>query len=69
MNEELAISKLIPIIAPFLVIQLILMVIAITLCIKAEATRGPKPMWILIIIFVNIVGLVAFLIAGRKNER
>lgn len=69
MNEELTLSKLLPIITPFIVIQAALMAIALVLCIKAEATRGPKLMWILIIIFVNILGPIAFFIFGRRNDR
>jgi hypothetical protein len=66
--EELDISKLIAVIAPFIAVQLILMTIAIVLCVKAKETRGPKLMWILIIIFVNILGPIAFFVFGRRNE-
>lgn len=56
------------VLAPFVAVQLILMTIAIILCVKARETRGPKLMWILIIIFVNIVGPIAFLVFGRRKE-
>ncbi|MGG1639509.1 PLD nuclease N-terminal domain-containing protein [Paenibacillus sp. FSL K6-3182] len=69
MNNQIELSDILPIIAPIIVIQLILMVIALVLCAKAESTRGPKLMWVLIIIFVNIFGPIAFFIAGRRNER
>ncbi|MGO4349884.1 PLD nuclease N-terminal domain-containing protein [Paenibacillus sp. MCAF9] len=69
MNNQIELSEILPIIAPIIVIQLILMVIALVLCAKAESTRGPKLMWVLIIIFVNIFGPIAFFIAGRRNER
>ncbi|OMF34745.1 transcriptional regulator [Paenibacillus sp. FSL H8-0548] len=61
-------SEILPIIAPIIVIQLILMVIALILCAKAEKTRGPKWVWVLIIIFVNLVGPIAFFIAGRRSD-
>lgn len=61
-------DKLIPILAPFLIIQLILVVTALISCAKAERTRGPKWMWVLIIIFVNIIGPVLFFIVGRRND-
>ncbi|WP_338379186.1 PLD nuclease N-terminal domain-containing protein, partial [Enterococcus faecium] len=54
-------------IAPLLVLQLILMVFALVNCVKQEETNGPKWMWILIIIFVNIVGPVVYFLMGRKN--
>ena len=54
-------------IAPLIVLQLILMVFALVNCVKQEETNGPKWMWILIIIFVNIVGPVLYFLLGRKN--
>jgi len=68
MNEQIELSQILPIVAPVLVIQLILMVIALVLCAKAENTLGPKWMWVLIILFANIVGPIAFFIAGRRSE-
>ncbi|OBZ08526.1 MULTISPECIES: PLD nuclease N-terminal domain-containing protein [Bacillales] len=67
--DQIELSQILPIVAPIIVIQLILMVIALILCMKAESTRGPKWMWALIIIFGNIIGPIAFFIAGRRNER
>ncbi|WP_238403796.1 PLD nuclease N-terminal domain-containing protein [Paenibacillus paridis] len=68
MKESIDLSQILPIIAPIIVIQLILMVIALVLCAKAERTRGPKWVWVLIIIFVNIFGPIAFFIAGRRTD-
>lgn len=55
-------------IAPLLVLQVILMVFALVNCVKQEETSGPKWMWFLIIIFVNIVGPVIYFLFGRKNR-
>lgn len=68
MKEEIVLSEILPIIAPIIVIQLILMTVALVLCAKAESTRGPKWIWVLTIIFVNLFGPIAFFIAGRRNE-
>ncbi|WP_424768850.1 PLDc N-terminal domain-containing protein [Paenibacillus sp. sgz302251] len=68
MNEQIDVSQILPVLAPILVIQLILMIIALILCAKAEKTRGPKLMWIFIIIFGNLLGSIAFFIFGRRNE-
>ncbi|WP_241674820.1 PLD nuclease N-terminal domain-containing protein [Paenibacillus luteus] len=68
MKESIDLSQILPIIAPIIVIQLILMVIALVLCAKADHTRGPKWVWVLIIIFVNIFGPIAFFIAGRRTD-
>lgn len=68
MKETLEVSQLIGIIAPLVLLQLLLMIIALVLCVKAEATRGPKAMWVLIIIFGQLIGPIAFFIIGRRNS-
>lgn len=67
MNETLELNKLIAILAPVLIIQFVLMIIALVQCAKAEETRGPKVMWVLIILFVNLLGPVAFFLFGRRK--
>lgn len=68
MNEMIELAQNMGIVAPIIVIQLILMVIALVLCVKAKKTRGPKVMWILIIILLNIVGPIVFFLFGRRQE-
>jgi len=34
---------------------------------RREKTRGPKWMWVLVILFVNLIGPVAYLIFGREE--
>jgi len=55
------------IIAPILVIQAILMLVALIACIRAEKTNGPKWLWAVLIVFVSIFGPVLFFIFGRRN--
>ena len=55
-------------IAPIIVLQLILMVTAIVSCVRQEGTNGPKWLWILIIIFINIIGPILYFVIGRKND-
>lgn len=55
------------IIAPILVIQAILMLVALIACIRAEKTNGPKWLWALLIICISIFGPVFFFIFGRRN--
>lgn len=54
-------------IAPLLIVQLILIIVAIVDIIKIHETRGPKWMWILISIFCSMLGPIAYFIIGRKN--
>jgi len=55
-------------IAPIIVLQLILMVTAIVSCVRQEETNGPKWLWILIIIFINLIGPILYFVIGRKND-
>lgn len=55
-------------IAPLLILQLILAVVAIIDIVRIHETRGPKWMWIVISLFVNTLGPIAYFIFGRKNQ-
>lgn len=54
-------------IAPIIVLQVILMIAALVSCIRQEDTKGPKWMWVLIILFVNLLGPILYFVIGRKN--
>ncbi|ASV67523.1 PLD nuclease N-terminal domain-containing protein [Cytobacillus sp. FSL W7-1323] len=54
--------------APIIVLQLILMIIALVSCIKEEKTNGPKWLWILVILFIGIIGPVLYFVVGRRND-
>ena len=54
-------------VAPLIVLQVILMIAALVSCIRQEETNGPKWMWVLIILFVNLLGPILYFVMGRKN--
>ncbi|MFD2759589.1 PLD nuclease N-terminal domain-containing protein [Lentibacillus juripiscarius] len=56
------------VIAPMLVIQAILLIVAVIDLIRIDRTNGPKWMWILIIVFINIIGPVVYFIFGRRQD-
>ncbi|WP_198507814.1 PLD nuclease N-terminal domain-containing protein [Bacillus sp. FJAT-45037] len=56
------------VILPFLIIQLILMIIALFDWFRIEKTNGPKWMWLFIIVFVNIIGPILYFVIGRRQE-
>lgn len=56
------------IVAPLLVVQLLLMLVALIACLRAERTNGPKWLWVVIIVFVSLLGPVAFFVFGRRND-
>lgn len=55
------------ILAPIVIIQLILMAVAIIDLVKIEKANGPKWVWALIILFINLLGPIIYFIFGRRN--
>ncbi|HAL16816.1 MAG TPA: transcriptional regulator [Anaerolineaceae bacterium] len=64
--EEL--KPFIPYLIPVIIIQLGLMVFALVDLVRRERTKGPKWMWALIIVAVNIIGPVVYLLAGKDES-
>jgi drug/metabolite transporter (DMT)-like permease len=62
------IQQYLPLISPLILIQLILMVVALLDLRRREKTRGPKWMWILIIILGEMIGPIAYFTIGRLEE-
>jgi hypothetical protein len=56
------------VIAPLLIIQLILVIVAIVDLVKVKETNGPKWMWALIILLANIIGPILYFIFGRRQR-
>jgi hypothetical protein len=61
-------QQILPLLIPVLIIQLILLIVALLDLRKQAVTRGPKWMWALIIIFVNIIGPILYFVLARKEE-
>lgn len=61
------IKEFLPLLIPILILQLGLMIAALIDVIKREKTKGPKWMWILIIVLVNLFGPIVYFIAGRDE--
>ncbi len=59
--------ELLPFLIPILLIQITLMVVALVDLIRRERTRGPKWVWAVVIVFVNILGPVIYFLAGREE--
>ena len=51
-----------------IIIEYGLLIFALVQLFKNEVKHMPKWGWALIIIFINIIGPVVFLIAGRKKD-
>ncbi|HAQ07250.1 MAG TPA: transcriptional regulator [Bacillus bacterium] len=55
-------------IAPIIVIQAILMVVALVDLIRIEKTTGPKWIWAIVIVFLNTIGPILYFVIGRRNH-
>jgi len=66
--ESFADVNLIALVAPLILIQFILVVVALIDLLRGRETRGPKWMWILIILFITTVGPIIYFIFGRKRN-
>ncbi|MEK5078811.1 PLD nuclease N-terminal domain-containing protein [Solibacillus sp. FSL W7-1436] len=55
-------------IAPLLVLQFVLAAVAIVDIVRSYETRGPKWVWILVSLFVNTIGPIAYFLFGRKSQ-
>ncbi|MBI9044841.1 MAG: PLDc_N domain-containing protein [Anaerolineaceae bacterium] len=62
------VMEYLPLLLPVLLIQVTIMIIALVDVIRREKTRGPKWIWILVILFINLIGPIIYLVAGREDE-
>jgi hypothetical protein len=53
--------------APILIIELILLLVAIVDLVKAKETNGPKWVWVLVIVLFSIGGPILYFIFGRRS--
>ncbi|WP_062046959.1 PLD nuclease N-terminal domain-containing protein [Bacillus sp. JCM 19034] len=55
-------------VAPLIVLQLILMLVAMFHLMKQETTNGPKWLWVILILFVMPLGAIGYFLFGRKHN-
>lgn len=60
-------SKYLFLLIPIALLQLGLMVAALIDLTKREKTKGPKWVWILVIVFGEIIGSIVYFIFGREE--
>jgi len=63
----MTLQQLLPFIWPLVAIQLALLIFALLDLRKRTRTRGPKWMWVLVILFVNIIGPIIYFAIGREE--
>ena len=62
------IRELLPLIIPILIIQLVLIVVALSDLMQRTETNGPRWFWVIIIIFFNMLGPILYFLVGRKES-
>lgn len=60
--------ELLPLLIPILIIQLVLIVVALSDLAKRTETTGPRWLWVIIIIFLNMLGPILYFLVGRKES-
>jgi hypothetical protein len=65
---ESTLWKYLPLIVPLLLMQLALMAAALFDLSRRQQTKGPKWMWVIIIVLGELVGPVVYFLIGRVDE-
>jgi len=65
--QAAVLPRWLPLLIPIALIQLALLVVALVDWARRERTKGPKWVWLLVILFVNIIGPIIYLLAGREE--
>lgn len=61
------ITNNLPLLIPIFIIQLALIAFALVDLSRRENTRGPKWVWVLVIVFVNMIGPIIYFLLGRDE--
>jgi hypothetical protein len=61
-------TKYLPLLIPILLIELGLLIVALVDLLKRPQTNGPKWLWVVLIVFIQIIGPIVYFIFGRKEE-
>jgi len=69
LNVRFDLARLIPFLIPLAILQLSLLVWALIDIFKRKNYRfGNQIMWVLIVIFVNMIGPILYLVLGRGEK-
>jgi hypothetical protein len=53
---------------PLLLLELVLMIVALVDLIRRKRTKGPKWVWVLVVVLVSTIGPIVYLLFGREEE-
>ena len=66
-NDLQLLKDLLPLLIPIIIIQFALVIAAIIDLARREKTRGPKVVWVLVILLVNFIGPILYFVIGRDE--
>lgn len=61
-------NQLLLVLLPLLILQFILLVVALLDLVKRPETNGPKWVWLLVIVLINLIGPVLYFVFGRTKR-
>ena len=59
---------LLPFLIPIILLQLALIVVALLDLARRPKVNSPRWLWVVVIIFINFIGPVAYFLVGRQEE-
>ncbi len=62
------VRELLPFLIPVIVLQLALLTFALVDLARRPKANGPKWLWVIIIVFINLIGPIAYFLVGRQEE-
>ena len=68
MEEAFSLQDILPFLIPLVLLQLVLIVVGLNDLSKRQKTRGPKWMWVLLIVLGQLWGPIVYFIFGRGEE-
>ncbi|PKO03673.1 MAG: transcriptional regulator [Chloroflexi bacterium HGW-Chloroflexi-5] len=66
-NPMEIILKYLPLLIPIALLQFGLMIAALVDVVRREKTKGPKWVWIIVVVFINLFGPIVYFIFGRDE--
>lgn len=61
-------QEYLPFLVPLVLVQLALMATALIDLFRRPRTKGPKWMWALVIVFINLIGPIVYFLIGREEQ-
>jgi hypothetical protein len=62
------ISDMLPYLVPLLILELGLLIFALVDLLNRQKVRGDKMLWVVLIVFIGIIGPIVYFIFGRRND-